>query len=123
MLPHATRHGVIVRLRPRVGEHIVAGTTLAWVWRLSSGDPVPDPRGFTEVLDAGVRIGFERCTAIEQQARIIVADAEREVAQPADLNLTHAEAESVLHTIATHRPTAQPADRQTDELPAPAATA
>jgi uncharacterized membrane protein len=66
---------------------------------------------------------LERCTAIGQQARIIVADAEREVAQPADLNLTHAEAESVLHIIATHRPAAQPAGRQTDEPPAPAATA
>jgi uncharacterized membrane protein len=66
---------------------------------------------------------LERCTAIGQQARIIVADAEREVAEPADPNLTPAEAESVLHTIATHRPAAQQAGRHTDELPAPAATA
>jgi hypothetical protein len=35
-----------------------------------------------------------------------VADAEREVAQPADLGLTHAEAESVLHAIAARRPAA-----------------
>jgi len=55
---YAARHGVFVRLRPRVGEHIVAGTTLAWAWR------------------------------------------------PSDLGLTHAEAESVLHAIAVHRPTA-----------------
>jgi uncharacterized membrane protein len=221
LLPHATRHGVIVRMRPRVGEHIVAGTTLAWIWRTSADDPAPDPQDFTKVLDAGVRIGFERtleqdaafgirqlvdvackalspavndpytavqavdhlsvifcalarqplgahvardgpgvvivparrfgdylavmcglirrygaseptvanallrllgnCAAvagddpelyavIEEQARIVVADAEREVAQPADLNLTHAEAKSVLHAIATHRPTAPSAD-------------
>jgi len=44
--------------------------------------------------------------AIAEQARIIVADAEREVAQPADLGLTHAEAESVLHAIAARRPAA-----------------
>jgi len=221
LLPYAARHGITVRLRPRVGEHIVAGTTLAWIWRPTPDDPAPDPRDFTRVLDSGVRIGFERTleqdaafgirqlvdvackalspavndpytavqavdhlsvifcalarrplgahvardgqgvvivparrfgdylavmcglirrygaseptvanallrllgncaavaaddperyAAIEEQARIIVADAEREVAQPADLNLTHAEAESVLHAIATHRPTAQSAD-------------
>ena len=52
----------------------------------------------------------ERYAAIEEQARIIVSDAEREVAQPADLNLTHAEAKSVLQTIATHRPTAPSAN-------------
>ncbi|HTQ88622.1 MAG TPA: DUF2254 domain-containing protein [Streptosporangiaceae bacterium] len=217
LLPYAAGHGVIVRLRPRVGEHIVAGTTLAWVWRPSADDPAPDPGDFTGVLDAGVRIGFERTleqdaafgirqlvdvackalspavndpytavqavdhlsvifcalarrplgahvardgqgavivparrfgdylavmcglirrygaseptvsnallrllgncaavagddpelyAAIEEQARIIVADAEREVAQPADLGLIHAEAESVLHAIAARRPAA-----------------
>ena len=221
LLSHAARHEVCLRLRPRVGEHVVAGTTLAWVWRPSPGDAAPDPRDFTGILDAGVRIGFERTleqdaafgirqlvdvackalspavndpytavqavdhlsvifcalarqplgphlardgqgtvivparrfgdylavmcglirrygaseptvanallrllgncaavagddperyTAIEEQARIIVADAEREVAQPADLDLTHAEAESVLHAIATHRSGAQSAD-------------
>ena len=38
----------------------------------------------------------ERRAAIEEQARIMVSDADREVAQPADLVLAHAEAESVL---------------------------
>jgi uncharacterized membrane protein len=233
LLPHAARHGVCLRLRLRVGEHVVAGTTLAWVWRSSSADAAPDPRDFTGVLDAGVRIGFERTleqdaafgirqlvdvackalspavndpytavqavdhlsvifcalarqplgthvardgqgvvivparrfgdylavmcglirrygaseptvanallrllgncaavagndpgryAAIEEQARIIVADAEREVAQRADLALTHAEAKSVLHAIATHRPAAPSAGRQPDEPPTPAAT-
>jgi len=31
LLPCAARHGVCLRLRPRVGEHVVAGTTLAWI--------------------------------------------------------------------------------------------
>jgi uncharacterized membrane protein len=44
-----------------------------------------------------------RCTAIEEQARIIVADAEREVAQPADLSFVHAEAESLLQVVTRHR--------------------
>jgi uncharacterized membrane protein len=215
LLPHAARYGVCLRLRPRVGEHVVAGTTLAWIWRPSPGDPAPDPRVFSQVLDAGVRIGFERtleqdaafgirqlvdvackalspavndpytavqavdhlsvifcalarrplgthvardgsgavivparrfgdylavmcglirrygaseptvahallrllgncaavaaddperCAAIEEQARIIVSDAEREVPQPADLALTHAEAESVFQAVARYQP-------------------
>jgi uncharacterized membrane protein len=66
LLPCAAQHGVCLRLRPQVGEHVVAGTTLAWVWRPSSGDAAPDPRDFTGVLDAGVRIGFER--TLEQDA-------------------------------------------------------
>jgi hypothetical protein len=46
----------------------------------------------------------ERRTAIAEQARIIVSDAEREVAQPADLVLAHAEAESVLQAVARRPP-------------------
>jgi len=45
----------------------------------------------------------ERYAAIEEQARIIVADAEREVAQPADLGSAHAEAESVFQAVARRR--------------------
>jgi uncharacterized membrane protein len=215
LLSHAARHEVCLRLRPRVGEHVVAGTTLAWIWRAAQDDPAPDPRAFSRVLDTGVRIGFERtfeqdaafgirqlvdvackalspavndpytavqavdhlsvifcalarrplgthvardggwaavivpgrrfgdylavmcglirrygageptvahallrllgncasvaagdpeqCAAIEEQAKIVVSDAEREVAQPADLALTHAEAESVLQAVARRR--------------------
>ena len=66
LLPHAARHGVCLRLRPRVGEHVVAGTVLAWIWRASAGGPAPDPQAFSRVLDAGVRIGFER--TLEQDA-------------------------------------------------------
>jgi uncharacterized membrane protein len=216
LLAQAARHGVCLRLRPRVGEHVVAGTTLAWVWRGSPRDPAPDPRAFIPALDAGVRIGFERTleqdaalgirqlvdvackalspavndpytavqavdhlsvifcalatcplgnhvvrgesgaavivpgrrfpdylavmcglirrygareptvahallrllgncaavvgddperrAAIEEQARIVVADAEREVAQPVDLALPHAEAEAVDQMLAGNRP-------------------
>jgi len=215
LLPCAARHGVCLRLRPRVGEHIVAGTTLAWIWRASPEEPAPDPAAFARVLDSGVRIGFERTlqqdaafgirqlvdvackalspavndpytavqavdhlsvifcalarrplgahvardgqgvvivparrfgdylavmcglirrygaseptvahallrllgncaafagddperrAAIKEQARIIVSDTEREVAQPADLVLAHAEAESVLQAVARRPP-------------------
>jgi len=45
----------------------------------------------------------ERCAAIEEQARIVIADAEREVAQPADLALAHAEAKAVRQLVARRR--------------------
>jgi uncharacterized membrane protein len=41
---------------------------------------------------------------IAEQVRIIVADADREVAQPADLGFAHAEAASVLQAVAGHPP-------------------
>jgi uncharacterized membrane protein len=232
LLSHAVRHGVCVRLRPRVGEHVVGGTTLAWIWRSSPGDHAPDPRAFSRVIDAGVRIGFERtleqdaafgirqlvdvackalspavndpytavqaidhlsvifcalarrplgnhvtsdgggtsvtvpgrrfpeylavacglirrygaseptvahallrllsscaamaaddpeqCAAIEEQARIIVSDVEREVPQPADRAFTHAEVQSLLHTVATRQPRPHPPGSEPDGPPAPA---
>ncbi len=72
LLSEAARYGVCVRLRPRIGGHVVAGTTLAWIWpvgvgsegsrgsRGSGGGAVPDLRRFTAALEKWVRIGFER---------------------------------------------------------------
>lgn len=60
ILAEAKRQDVRVLLRPRVGEHVVAGTTLAWIWRPSSKDPAPDPTAFVKPLRAAIRIGFER---------------------------------------------------------------
>src|SRR5262249_27916874 len=68
LLAVAAGHGVCLRLRPRVGEHVVAGTTLAWIWAASPRDPSPDPRVFAPVLREGVRIGFER--TLEQDAAL-----------------------------------------------------
>ncbi len=220
LLAHAAQSGVSLRLRHRVGEHVVEGTTLAWIWRGSPRDPAPGPQVFSRALEAGVRIGFERtleqdaafgirqlvdvackalspavndpytavqaidhlsvifcalarhplgnhvarddsgvavivpgrrfpeylavmcglirrygareptiahallqllgncasvaggdperCAAIEEQAHIVIADAEREVAQPIDLALAHREAESVHQAVAGHPPAARP---------------
>ena len=222
LLSHAARHGVCLRLRPRIGEHVVAGTTLAWVWPAGPGYPVPDSQLFARILDTQIRIGFERTleqdaafgirqlvdsackalspavndpytavqavdhlsvifctlaqhplgnhvarhpsgatvivpgrrfpeylavmcglvrrygnheptvadallrlltacahvagdnpelsTAIVEQARIIIADAEREIPQPADLATARAAAESVYQTVAAHLPGATTTD-------------
>ena len=66
LLAHAARHGACLRLRPRVGEHVVAGTTLAWAWPASAAAAAPDRKACTGILEAGVRIGFER--TLEQDA-------------------------------------------------------
>jgi uncharacterized membrane protein len=57
----------------------------------------------------------EPFAAIAKQARIVIADAEREVAQPADLALAHAEAEAVRREVARHRRRSRSAVRGRDE--------
>jgi uncharacterized membrane protein len=44
------------------------------------------------------------CTAIAEQARIIIADAERETPQPTDLATARAAAESLYQTVVAHLP-------------------
>jgi uncharacterized membrane protein len=51
-------HNVHVRLTRRVGQHIVAGSPLAWAWTDSGS--APDPAGLPEAVAACVRIDFER---------------------------------------------------------------
>src|SRR5262249_3703169 len=66
LLRHAAPHEVCLPLRLTGGDDVAAGTTLAWIWRASPEGPAPDPRAFARVLDAGVRVGFER--TLEQDA-------------------------------------------------------
>lgn len=66
LLPLATQLEVTVLIRPRVGEHVVAGTTLAWIWRPNADDPAPDPAAFGPAFGKAIRIGFER--TLEQDA-------------------------------------------------------
>jgi uncharacterized membrane protein len=60
LLPLASRHGVHVRLRVWVGDHIVSGTVLAWMWTAARDEPVPDPVAFHHALARAVQVGFER---------------------------------------------------------------
>jgi hypothetical protein len=60
----------------------------------------------------------ERFTAIDDQARIILADAEREVAQPRDLALVYAEADSVSQLLTARGPArSTPPDPSRTEAP------
>jgi uncharacterized membrane protein len=60
LLAGALAAGVNVRVRPRPGEHVVAGTTLGWVWGGSPDQDRVEVGRLGEVLHAAVRIGFER---------------------------------------------------------------
>lgn len=66
LLPLASQHDVCVLLIPKVGQHVVAGTALAWMLRPSPEDPLPSLAIFERALDEMVRIGFER--TLEQDA-------------------------------------------------------
>ena len=46
LLPLATDAGVTICLRPRVGQHLVAGTTIGWVWTPTAEDALPDATAF-----------------------------------------------------------------------------
>jgi uncharacterized membrane protein len=57
LLSAATQQRAVIRLRPRVGGHVVAGTVLAWVWPATPGGAVAD---HDDAVNLAVRIGFER---------------------------------------------------------------
>jgi uncharacterized membrane protein len=56
----ARRHDLVVRLAKRVGDHMVAGTPIAWAWRRSSDQPPPAPALLEKPIADAVQVGFER---------------------------------------------------------------
>lgn len=65
LLAVARAHGLSVRLRPMVGDHVVAGSVLAWVWWAAPEDaPSEDPpsaaAAVSDLVRREVRLGFER---------------------------------------------------------------
>lgn len=66
LLPVASRAGIGIWLRPRVGEYVAAGTTLAWAWSTAADGPVLDVESLADGVHAAVRVGFER--TLEQDA-------------------------------------------------------
>jgi uncharacterized membrane protein len=65
LLAAARQDGVRIRLGARVGEHVVAGTTLLWVWPLTPGGP-PVTTAVRHAVHQAVSIGPER--TFEQDA-------------------------------------------------------
>ena len=68
LLEWARGHRLVIRLRLRVGEHVVAGTVLGWAWTVAHDQPAVDPGEARSELDRAVRIGFER--TLEQDAAL-----------------------------------------------------
>lgn len=60
LLPVALAQNVTVRLALSVGDHVVAGMPLAWIWRTSPEQPPPQPEPLQTALIDAVTIGFER---------------------------------------------------------------
>jgi uncharacterized membrane protein len=60
LLPAALAQDVTLRLAMSVGDHVVTGTPLAWVWRTSPEQPPPQPEPLQAALTDAVTIGFER---------------------------------------------------------------
>jgi uncharacterized membrane protein len=59
LLRTAVEQRTTVRLRVHVGEHLVAGTVLAWAWT-ASPDESPRSNSMAEAVERAVRLGFER---------------------------------------------------------------
>jgi uncharacterized membrane protein len=60
LLLAATGQRATLRLRVHVGEHVVAGTVLAWAWTTSPDEAPPSAQLLATVLERALRIGFER---------------------------------------------------------------
>lgn len=60
LLAAAIEHRANIRMQSIIGEHVVAGMPLAWVWRATPDDPIPTSSTMAAALNQAVRIGFER---------------------------------------------------------------
>jgi uncharacterized membrane protein len=56
----AVRHDLVIVLAKQVGDHVVAGTPIAWAWRRSPGQPPPGAGQLREAVGDAVQVGFER---------------------------------------------------------------
>jgi len=60
LLPLAREHDLVVAVSTMVGEYVVEGAPLLWLWSPSPNDPAPDASAFGEALPVAVRLGYER---------------------------------------------------------------
>jgi uncharacterized membrane protein len=106
LLVVAQEHGVVLRLAPAVGDHVIAGTPLAWAW--PAGGHV-DTATLPDRLDHAVEIGLER-TLLQDVAFGIrqLADIANKALSPA-INDPYTGVQSlqhlsvIMHTLAGRR--------------------
>jgi uncharacterized membrane protein len=102
---YVTRHGLGIVIIParRFGDYLAVMCGL--IRRYGASEPTVAHALLRLLGNCAAVAGDEpeHGAAIEEQARIIVSDAEREVAQPADLGFMLAEAESVLEAVTRSR--------------------
>jgi uncharacterized membrane protein len=60
LIETATRKDLVVRLARGVGDHVVAGTPIAWAWPRVPDQPPPTPALLAEAVADAVQVGFER---------------------------------------------------------------
>ncbi len=60
LLAIATERELTILGSTMVGEYVVSGAPLLWVWRAAAGQELPDPELLREVARDAIRIGFER---------------------------------------------------------------
>ena len=56
----AVRDDLVIVLARQVGDHIVAGTPIAWAWCRSPGQPPPGAGALRQAVADAVQVGFER---------------------------------------------------------------
>ncbi|GAA4346355.1 DUF2254 domain-containing protein [Angustibacter luteus] len=62
LLRAARLHDLTASVVPMVGEHVLAGEPMVWLWRVTAGDAAPDVAAVQDAVHECVRIGFERTT-------------------------------------------------------------
>jgi len=56
----ARESDVVCAVVPMVGEHVVRGAPMVWVWPASPDAPRPDPAALAPAAQEAVRVGYER---------------------------------------------------------------
>ena len=56
----AVRHDLVVVMARQVGDHVVAGTSIAWAWPRSAGRPPTGADALGDAVAEAVQVGFER---------------------------------------------------------------
>lgn len=60
----AARQDVVIRLIRMVGDHVIAGTPIAWAWQRSA-DHAPAEAVLREALGHSIQVGFERTMLLD----------------------------------------------------------